>query len=83
MNNFNRLISAQMKTMEQLLEVQSELELSQKLEQELLEHQDVTKLEEVQSEIIRKKQALREIHAIFEQQTEEVIRSYQELKPIC
>ncbi|NMD71391.1 hypothetical protein HHO41_13885 [Bacillus sp. DNRA2] len=83
MNNFNRLISAQMKTMEQLLEIQSELELSQKREQELLEHQDVTTLEEVQSDIITKKQALREIHAIFEQQTEEVIRSYQELKPIC
>lgn len=72
-----------MKTMEQLLEIQSELELSQKREQELLERQDVTKLEEVQSDIIRTKQALREIHAIFEQQTEEVIRSYQELKPIC
>ncbi|WP_147535589.1 YgaB family protein [Bacillus marasmi] len=83
MNDFNRLISAQMKTMDKLLEIQTELESSQKIEQELLKLEDATKLALVQSEIIRKKQELREIHEIFEQQTEDVIRTYQELNPIC
>jgi DNA mismatch repair ATPase MutS len=83
MNNFNRLISAQMGTMEKLLEIQSELERCQEIEQELIKIQEETKLEDVQSEIIRMKKELKEIHEIFEQQTEEVIRSYQGLDVIC
>lgn len=82
MNDFNRLISDQMKTMDKLLEIQSELERCQEIEQELIKLQEETKIEDVQTEIIRMKKELREIHQIFEQQTEEVIRSYQELNVI-
>ncbi|MGJ7918932.1 YgaB family protein [Neobacillus sp. LXY-4] len=83
MNNFNRLVSEQMKTMDKLLELQSELERCQEIEQELLKLQEETKLEDVQSEIIRMKKELKEIHQVFEEQTEEVIRSYQGLNVIC
>lgn len=83
MNNFNRLISEQMKTMDKLLEIQSELERCQEIEQELVKLQEETKIEDVQADIIRMKKELREIHQIFEQQTEEVIRSYQELNVMC
>ncbi len=72
-----------MKTMDKLLEIQSELERCQEIEQELVKLQEETKIEDVQADIIRMKEELREIHQIFEQQTEEVIRSYQELNVMC
>jgi hypothetical protein len=83
MEDFNRLVSEQMKTMDKLLDLQLELERSQQVEQELIKLQKVPNLESVQSEIIRIKNELKEIHHVFEQQTEEVIRSYQEMKVTC
>jgi DNA mismatch repair ATPase MutS len=83
MNDFNRLVSEQMKTMEKLLELQSELERCQEIEKELVKLEEEAKLEDVQAEIIRMKNELKNIHRIFEQQTEEVIRSYQQLNTIC
>ncbi|KON89694.1 hypothetical protein AF332_24725 [Sporosarcina globispora] len=79
MENFNSLVSEQMKTMEKLLYLQSELERCQEIEEELKAIQQETELESVQYEIARMKEELKEIHRVFEEQTEEVIRSYQEI----
>lgn len=79
MENFNSLISEQMKTMEKLLYLQSELERCQEIEEELKAIQQETELESVQYEIARMKEELKQIHRIFEEQTEEVIRSYQKV----
>ncbi|MBT2688836.1 hypothetical protein J7I93_11640 [Bacillus sp. ISL-47] len=79
MKNFNSLVSEQMKTMEKLLYLQSELERCQEIEEELKAIQQETELESVQYEIARMKTELKEIHSVFEEQTEEVIRSYQEV----
>ncbi|NHM33304.1 YgaB family protein [Neobacillus terrae] len=76
MENFNRLVAEQMKTMEKLLFLQSELERCQEIEEELLQIQNGTELESVQLEVKRMKEELKEIQKTFEKQTEEVISSY-------
>jgi YgaB-like protein len=76
---FDRLVTEQMKTMDRLLFLQGELERCQEIETQLGEIQQESKLECVQLEIKRMKEELKEIQQIFEMQTEEVIRSYQEI----
>lgn len=76
---FDRLVTEQMKTMDRLLFLQGELERCQEIETQLGELQQESKLESVQLEIKRMKEELKEIQQIFETQTEEVIRSYQEI----
>ncbi|MDE3838025.1 hypothetical protein C0966_01220 [Bacillus methanolicus] len=83
MQMFNRLVNEQMKTMEKLLYLQRELERCQEIEQELMILQEETELESIQMEIAKMKKELKEIHRIFELQTEEVIRSYQDSKITC
>ncbi|MFD2442418.1 YgaB family protein [Bacillus sp. CGMCC 1.16607] len=77
MNQFNRLVSEQMKTMEKLLFIQAEIERCQEIEEELIALQKETELGSVQDEITRMKEELKDIQQVFESQTEEVIRSYQ------
>ncbi|AZU60977.1 YgaB family protein [Neobacillus mesonae] len=79
MDEFNRLVSEQMATMEKLLFLQAELERCQKIEVELLALQEETDLESIQADIQLMKKELKEIQAIFEKQTEEVIDSYREM----
>jgi predicted nucleic acid-binding Zn-ribbon protein len=79
MNQFNRLVSEQMKTMEKLLHLQSELERCQEIEEELKILQQETEIESVQFEISKMKQELKEIQQVFEKQTEEVIDTYQSM----
>lgn len=79
MDEFSRLVSEQMKTMDRLIFLQSELERCQEVELELKVIQQETELESVQLEIAKMKEDLREIQQMFENQTEEVIRSYQSL----
>ncbi|MGG4167521.1 YgaB family protein [Rossellomorea vietnamensis] len=74
---FNELVSVQLDTMDKLLYLQSEIERCQALEEELIELQEMTKVESIQKEILRKKKDLREIQKTFQEQTDEVIRSYQ------
>lgn len=76
MDKFSRLIGEQLDTMEKLLFLQAELERCQSLEKDLLALQQESNLEDIQMEIIRMKNELKEIHAIFERQTEELINSY-------
>ncbi len=83
MRDFNRLVSEQMKTMDKLLCLQSELEGYKEIEQELQNLNQISKLANIQNEIIRVKQELTEIHHVFETQTEDVIRTYQEKNAIC
>ncbi|RSD24051.1 YgaB family protein [Mesobacillus subterraneus] len=79
MDKFNELVSTQMQTMEKLLYLQSELERCQEIEKQLDALKQSAELEDVRLEIDRKKQELKEIHRMFEKQTEEVIHTYQEL----
>ncbi|MBP2242709.1 hypothetical protein J2Z40_003289 [Cytobacillus eiseniae] len=79
MKSFDHLVTEQMQTMEKLLYLQGELERCEEIEEQLKMLQQETELESLQMEIANKKNELREIHKIFESQTEEVIRSYQEV----
>jgi len=79
MDQFNRLVSKQMVTMEKLLYLQAELERCQQIEAELLALQNQTNLEAIQVDIQKKKAELKEIQVMFEKQTEEVINSYREM----
>ncbi|QWC23964.1 hypothetical protein KJK41_06365 [Bacillus haikouensis] len=75
---FNQLVSKQLATMDKLLFLQAEIERCQKLENELIELQELTKVQSLKAEIFQKKRELKEIHRIFQEQTDDVIRSYQE-----
>lgn len=77
MSNFNDLVGEQLKTMDKLLFIQSEIERCQEIEAQILELQKETELKTIQEEIKRMQEDLAQIHDIFQQQTEEVIRSYQ------
>lgn len=79
MDKFNELVSTQMQTMEKLLYLQSELERCQEIEKQLDVLKQNAELEELRGEIDRKKMELKEIHQMFEKQTEEVISTYQQL----
>jgi DNA mismatch repair ATPase MutS len=79
MQEFNRLVAKQMQTMDRLLFLQSELERCQEIEDVLKELQHESKVASVQLEIIKMKKELKDIQQQFELQTEEVIRSYQEI----
>ncbi|HZG58968.1 MAG TPA: YgaB family protein [Anoxybacillus sp.] len=80
MEQFERLVNEQLKTMDQLLFLQEELERCQAIEDELIKLQNKTKLRSIQDEINAMKKQLREIQQIFEKQTEEVIQSYQQVQ---
>ncbi|MBS4175170.1 YgaB family protein [Bacillus sp. FJAT-49736] len=80
MDNFSEIISEQLKTMEQLLYLQSEIERCQELELQLIELQKEAELESLKNEISDMKMELRKIQQIFESQTDEVIRTYKETK---
>ncbi|WP_285768718.1 YgaB family protein [Peribacillus sp. SI8-4] len=78
MEEFNRLINNQLKTMDKLLLLQSEIEKCQDIEKQLLALQEESEAITIQEEIQLKKQELRGIHDRFESQTEEVIRYFQQ-----
>ena len=77
---FNRLVTEQMKTMDKLLFLQSELERCQDIEIQIKKLEQENELESVHMELSEMKDELKEIQQMFEMQTEDVIRSYQEMK---
>ncbi|WP_243299442.1 YgaB family protein [Bacillus litorisediminis] len=77
MGMFEKLVQEQMKTMEQLLFLQSELERCQRIEAELIRLQEETRLVSIQHEIENMREELKKIHQTFEDQTKEVILTYQ------
>lgn len=77
MNEFDRLIGEQLRTMEKLLFLQSEIERCQEIEQQLCTLHEISEGDSVREVIEQKKNELEEIQEVFEKQTEEVIRHFQ------
>ncbi|MGE8080293.1 YgaB family protein [Peribacillus loiseleuriae] len=77
MREFDRLISEQLKTMDKLLFLQTELERCQAIEKELHDLERKSQLGTLQDEIKQMKKELNDIQNQFEKQTEEVIEYYQ------
>lgn len=77
---FNRLVTEQMKTMDKLLFLQSELERCQDIEIQIRKLEQENELESVHMELSTMKNELKQLQKMFEMQTEDVIRSYQEMK---
>ncbi|WP_338473272.1 YgaB family protein [Niallia sp. XMNu-256] len=77
MQEFNRLVAEQIRTMDRLLFLQSELERCEEIQKQLQELQQASQAENVQLEILKMREELKDIQQKFEIQTEEVIRSYQ------
>jgi hypothetical protein len=75
--NFEQLVGEQLKTMDKLLYLQSEIERCQDIKKQLIALQDEAKVLSVQEEIEQMKIELNRIQEVFEQQTEEVIRTYE------
>jgi YgaB-like protein len=75
--NFEQLVGEQLKTMDKLLYLQSEIERCQDIKQQLIALQDEANVHSVQDEIEQMKIELNRIQEVFEQQTEEVIRTYE------
>ncbi len=73
---FNELIHEQLETMDKLLFLQSEIERCQDLEKELIELEELALAESLKREIEMKKSELKDIQKVFQEQTDEVIRSY-------
>ncbi|WP_456272044.1 YgaB family protein [Bacillus sp. AK031] len=82
MSQFNKLITDQLKTMDKLLFLQSEIERCQEIEKELAELQQQSKLESIHKEIAAMKMELKEIQEVFQEQTNEVIQMYAEEKVV-
>ena len=77
---FNRLVTEQMKTIDKLLFLQSELERCQDIEIQIRKLEQENELESVHMELSEMKDELKQLQKMFEMQTEDVIRSYQEMK---
>ncbi|MET3698735.1 YgaB-like protein [Bacillus oleivorans] len=77
MGMFEKLVQEQMKTMEQLLFLQSELERCQNIEAELIRLQEEAGLQSIQHDIENMRIELKKIQQTFEEQTKEVILTYQ------
>ncbi|WP_019390614.1 YgaB family protein [Priestia filamentosa] len=77
MQKFDQLVVKQMKTMDELLFIQSEIERCQEIERELLVLQEETKLNSLQEEISIMKQQLKDIQTTFQNQTASIIETYE------
>ncbi|MCM3164954.1 MULTISPECIES: YgaB family protein [Bacillaceae] len=78
--NFDQLVGEQLKTMDKLLYLQSEIERCQDIKTQLAALQDEAKLQSIHDEIAQMKEELNKIQQVFERQTEEVIQSYEDQK---
>lgn len=77
MKEFDRLIGEQLRTMDKLLFLQSEIERCQEIEKQLSTLHEINEVDTVREEIEQKKNELEEIQGLFEKQTEKVIRHFQ------
>jgi len=77
---FDLLVSEQLKTMDQLLDLQTELERYKSLEYLREQERDEESLRELRVEIQKRQQELQLLHQTFEQQTKQVIESFQQEK---
>ncbi|MFX3623314.1 MAG: YgaB family protein [Ectobacillus sp.] len=79
MREFDRLVGEQLKIMNELLDLQMELERYQRMSRIMKDH---VKLEEIQEHIQKTQRNLHTLQEAFEQQTHEVIQSFQKEKVI-
>ena len=77
MKEFDRLIGEQLRTMDKLLFLQSEIERCQEIEKQLCFSKEISHVDLIRTEMDRKRIELEEVQQIFEKQTEEVIRHFQ------
>ena len=78
MKQFDLLVSEQLKTMDQLLNLQTELERYKSLKYLRERERDEESLRELRVEIQKRQQELHLLHQTFEQQTKQVIESFQQ-----
>ncbi|WP_028399857.1 YgaB family protein [Ectobacillus panaciterrae] len=77
MSEFDRLVGTQLKTMDQLLDLQTKLERYQMMQRSL---KDGAEHQEIQERIQQTQQELRGVQEMFEQQTKQIIDSFQKEK---
>ena len=77
MNSFDKLVGEQLQTMDELLKLQAHLEKYQQLEMSEQEKCDKKELYFIRQEIYKTELALKLLHEKFEQQTNEVIHSFE------
>lgn len=76
---FEELVGRQMKIMDKLLILQSEIERCQEFEKALTALEETEELETLQKEIACKKRELDDIQELFQKQTQQVIMTFQKL----
>ncbi|MGE6346549.1 YgaB family protein [Bacillus mycoides] len=77
MNDFDKLVGEQLETMDELLKLQSHLEKYQQIEMSERDTCDKKELHFIRQEIYRTEMALKLLHEKFEQQTNNVIQSFE------
>ncbi|ARJ20277.1 stress-induced protein [Bacillus mycoides] len=77
MNDFDKLVGEQLETMDELLKLQSHLEKYQQIEMSERNTCDKKELHFIRQEIYRTEIALKLLHEKFEQQTNNVIQSFE------
>ncbi|MGE6618435.1 YgaB family protein [Bacillus mycoides] len=77
MNDFDKLVGEQLETMDELLKLQSHLENYQQIEMSERDTCDKKELHFIRQEIYRTEIALKLLHEKFEQQTNNVIQSFE------
>ncbi|MBK5472518.1 YgaB family protein [Bacillus mycoides] len=77
MNDFDKLVGEQLETMDELLKLQSHLEKYQQIEMSGRDTCDKKELHFIRQEIYRTEIALKLLHEKFEQQTNNVIQSFE------
>ncbi|HDR7565499.1 TPA: stress-induced protein [Bacillus mycoides] len=82
MNDFDKLVGEQLETMDELLKLQSHLEKYQQIEMSGRDTCDKKELHFIRQEIYRTEIALKLLHKKFEQQTNNVIQSFETEKII-
>ncbi len=82
MNDFDNLVGEQLETMDELLKLQSHLEKYQQIEMSGRDTCDKKELHFIRQEIYRTEIALKLLHEKFEQQTNNVIQSFETEKII-
>lgn len=82
MNDFDKLVGEQLETMDELLKLQAHLEKYQQIEMSERDTCDKKELHFIRQEIYRTELALKLLHERFEQQTNNVIQSFETEKMI-
>ncbi|MBE7148238.1 stress-induced protein [Bacillus mycoides] len=77
MNDFDKLVGEQLETMDELLKLQSHLEKYQQIEMSGRDTCDKKELHFIRQEIYRTEIALKLLHEKFEEQTNNVIQSFE------